>query len=32
MRQQIIAYMQTDGSELLDIVAEAIKNIAGKSH
>lgn len=30
MRQQIIAYVQSGGSELLDIVAEAVKHIAAR--
>ena len=28
MRQELIAYTQTDGSALLDIVAEAVKSLA----
>jgi formate dehydrogenase subunit delta len=30
MRRQIIEYVETGGSELLDIVAEAVKHIAAR--
>lgn len=30
MRKQIIEYVQQDGSELMDIVAEAVRNLAAR--